>query len=201
MRDRTCVRLTPFLRFRDARLSARQDACGYRYLRLRAHPTRMLATTHYLARPIAVCAGVPLSTCLHVCRERMFFRFPGPRSTFSSAACGHRHLHLHGQLERVRAAPHIAHCAHAIDARALTDHVFSCRCAHRSHPSAGAILAVLGAMQRTLAFRTSPSRGALDGVTFVGCRGRTCDRCRFVVCLWRLCGVVRIARFAPWDVG
>ena len=102
---------------RDARLSARQDARGYRYLRLRAHLTRMRATTHSLACPLAACAGAPLSTCLHVCRERVFFRFRDPSSIFSSAACGYRHLHLQGQLKRVRTAPPAAHRAHAIDPR------------------------------------------------------------------------------------
>ena len=124
-RDHTCVPFTPFFRLRDARLSARQDARGYRYLRLRAHPTRMRAITHSLACPLAACAGAPLSTCLHVCRERMFFRFRDPRSIFSSAACGYQYPHLRGHLERVRsAALPAAHSAHAIDPRTRLSMLF-----------------------------------------------------------------------------
>ena len=123
-RDHTCVPFTPFFRLRDARLSARQDARGYRYLRLRAHPTRMRAITHSLACPLAACAGAPLSTCLHVCRERVFCRLRDPRSIFSSAACGYRYPHLQGQLERVCAAPPAPHRAHAIDPRARLSMLF-----------------------------------------------------------------------------
>ena len=47
-------RLTPLFQFRNARLSVPQDARGCQYLRLRADLTRMLATTHSLARPRAV---------------------------------------------------------------------------------------------------------------------------------------------------
>ena len=116
-RDRTCVPLTPFFRLRDARLSARQDARGSRYLRLHAHLPRYFSNTTSLAHARAACASVASSTCPHMCRETAFSRVRSLRSIFSRAPCGHRYPHLQGQLERVRSAPPAAHSARAIDPR------------------------------------------------------------------------------------
>ena len=98
-------------------------------LQRRFNLNRLLATipelfTLFKRCSVAACAGAPLSTCLHVCRERVFFRLRDPSSIFWSALCGYRHLHLQGQLERVRAAPPAPHRAHAIDPRTRLSMLF-----------------------------------------------------------------------------
>ena len=195
-RDHTCVPFTPFFRLRDARLSARQDARGYRYLRLRAHPTRMRATTHSLACPLAACAGAPLSTCLHVCRERVFFRLRDPSSISWSAPCGYRYPHLQGQLERVRAAPPAPHRAHAIDPRTRLSMLFyAAVLADRSLPRALFSLCLAPASDlwrsehllfelRTMALR------------FWAAGGRVCCRLLLLVSEWCLPGWSKSAPFA-----
>ena len=141
----------PLLRLRDARLTDGDEDGGVRYLRLRAHPTRALRTAHFLARASAVCSGAASHTRPNVCREGLCVRVCVPRSTFSCTSSFYRHLHLSEQQERARSAPQPTPCAHAIDARALTDHVFSRVCAYRLQPSAGITLAVPGASRQTLA--------------------------------------------------
>ena len=151
-RDCACVPFTLLFRLRNARLTVRDEAGYYRHLRLHAHPPRMLATAHSLARARAFRFGAPSSTRLHACRESVFLRFLSLRSVFSSAACGYRHHHLQGQLQRVRAAPPAARSAHAIAPPARPNTLF--RAAVRTDRTlpAGIIFAVLIASQRSLAF-------------------------------------------------
>ena len=156
----------------------------------------MLATTHSLARPLTAYAGVPSSTCSHVCRERVFFRFRGPRSIFSSAPCGYRHLHLQQQLERVCAAPPAPHRAHAIDPRARLSMLFLAAVrADRSLPRALFLLCLAPANKLwcsehlLLEPRTMASRLWAAG-------GRACYRFALLVSEWCLEGWSKSARFA-----
>ena len=199
MRDRTCVRLTPFLRFRDARLSARQDARGSRYLRLHAHLPRYFSNTTLLAHARAACASVASSACPHMCRETAFSRVRSLRSIFSRAPCGHRYPHLQGQLERVRSAPPAAHSARAIDPRMRLSMLFyaAVRTDH-SRQRAPFLLCLPPANDLwlyeylRLELRTVASR-------FGAAEGRVCFRFHHFMFDRCLLGSSKSAQFAPWD--
>ena len=198
-RDRTCVPLTPFFRLRDARLSARQDARGSRYLRLHAHLPRYFSNTTSLAHARAACAGAPSSTCPRMCRETAFSRVRSLRSIFSRAPCGHRYPHLQGQLERVRSAPPAAHSARAIDPRMRLSMLFyaAVRTDH-SRQRAPFLLCLPPANDLwlyeylRLELRTVASR-------FGAAEGRVCFRFHHFMFDRCLLGSSKSAQFAPWD--
>ena len=191
--------LTPFFRLRDARLSARQDARGSRYLRLHAHLPRYFSNTTSLAHARAPCASVPSSTCLHMCRETAFSRVRSLRSIFSRAPCGHRYPHLQGQLERVRSAPPAAHSARAIDPRMRLSMLFyaAVRTDH-SRQRAPFLLCLPPANDLwlyeylRLELRTVASR-------FGAAEGRVCFRFHHFMFDRCLLGSSKSAQFAPWD--
>ena len=198
-RDRTCVPLTPLFRLRDARLSARQDARGSRYLRLHAHLPRYFSNTTSLAHARAACASVASSTCPHMCRETAFSRVRSLRSIFSRAPCGHRYPHLQGQLERVRSAPPAAHSARAIDPRMRLSMLFyaAVRTDH-SRQRAPFLLCLPPANDLwlyeylRLELRTVASR-------FGAAEGRVCFRFHHFMFDRCLLGSSKSAQFAPWD--
>ena len=199
-RDCACVPFTLLFRQRNARLTVRDEAGYYRHLRLHAHPPRMLATAHSLARARAFRFGAPSSTRLHACRESVFLRFLSLRSLFSSAACGYRHHHLQGQLQRVRAAPPAARSAHAIAPPARPNTLFLA--AVRTDRSFRRALFLLCSSPANdlwrsehllLEPRTMASR-------FWAAVGRACFRLLLLVCEWCLRGWSESARFAPWDL-
>ena len=110
----------------------------------------------------------------------------------SSTACGYRHPYLQAQLERVRAAPAAAHCAHAIDPRTRLSMLFhAVVCTDRSVRRAPFLLYSMQANDLwhsehlRLELRTMASRlGAAEG--------RACFRFKHFVCERCLPGVVKI---------
>ena len=110
----------------------------------------------------------------------------------SSAACGYQRPYLQAQLERVRAAPAAAHCAHAIDPRTRLSTLFhAVVCTDRSVRRAPFLLYSMQANDLwhsehlRLELRTMASRlGAAEG--------RACFRFKHFVCERCLPGVVKI---------